>query len=137
MSEFNEAVERGLRGLTAVSTGTCPGCDECRGAHGLYGIEEDEDGFFVPDRPGKVVYFPTEDEATREAMALFDEDCSSGCCDDEGSFSHGSCGICGSHLGGTRFYWHGLDDLTGTLYHFNDACTDCVMYLANGDEPTN
>ena len=141
MSEFTEAVERGLKGLTAVSTGICSGCDTCRTSRGVFGVEEDEDGFFVPDRPGKAVYFQDEEKAEAEARALFDEAVSSGDCFDEGSFSHGSCGICNSHLGGTRFDWHAIvpDEggsvVGGEILHFDDACTDCVMYLANGDEP--
>jgi hypothetical protein len=53
--------------------------------------------------------------------------------DDEGSFSWSDCGICGSPLGGTKYLWHAIVD--GEIVHFIDACTDCVVYLANGDEP--
>lgn len=135
MSEYTDRVESGLKGLTAVSTGTCPGCDECRESHGLYGVEEDEYGWFEPDRGGHVVYHATEEGALKAARERFEQDWSSGHVDSESSFSWSSCGICGSTLGGDREIWHGLDDLTGTLYHFDDACTDCVVYLANGDEP--
>ena len=52
----------------------------------------------------------------------------------EPSFSWTACGICRSYLGGNRYVWHWLSD-DGELQHENDACTDCVMYMANGDEP--
>ena len=103
---YVENVEHNLNGLTAVSTGVCPGCEECRST-------------YAPDM----------------SMEEFDNAYSSGSVYGEASFSWGSCGICGSTLGGDREVWHGLDDLTGTLYHFDDACVDCVMYLANGDIP--
>ena len=52
----------------------------------------------------------------------------------EGSFSWQGCGICGSSLGGDLEPWHALDS-DRELCHFSDACFDCVVYLANGDEP--
>lgn len=57
-----------------------------------------------------------------------------------GSFSWRPCGICGTTLGGDRCVWHwiyGGDEYGkgGTIEHESDACTDCVYYLANGDEP--
>ena len=60
---------------------------------------------------------------------------------DEGSFSWSGCGICGSSLGGDRYVWHWLEPhreegrTEAELHHEDDACADCVMYLANGDEP--
>jgi hypothetical protein len=53
--------------------------------------------------------------------------------DDEGFFSWSSCDCCGSSLGGTRYAAHGRDK-DGNLVHL-DVCSDCLMYLANGDEP--
>lgn len=53
---------------------------------------------------------------------------------DEGHFSWHPCGICHSRFGGTRYVWHWVDN-EGNIRHENDACTDCVVYLANGDEP--
>src|SRR5215475_6853029 len=105
MSAYTEAVARGLRGLDAVSTGLCPGCDECADAYGY------------------------------ESQTDFDADYEAGKVYDEGHFSWSACGICGSGLGGTREHWHALDEETDRLYHFDDACVDCVVYLANGDEP--
>ena len=92
MSKYTDAVEAGLKGLMAVSSGVCPGCDECP-----------EEGV-----------------------------------EDEASFSSRSCGICNSHLGGDRYVWHALyeDEACGDdILQFDDACTDCVMFIANGDEP--
>lgn len=53
---------------------------------------------------------------------------------DEGSFSWSGCGICGSSLGGTRYIWHWVDE-DGEMIHGDDACQDCLLYLANGEEP--
>ena len=50
--------------------------------------------------------------------------------DDE--FSWSSCEACGSRLGGSRHVAHALDD--GELVHVM-VCVDCVMYIANGDDP--
>lgn len=54
---------------------------------------------------------------------------------DEGSFSWRQCDTCGSTLGGDRHDAHALDRF-GVIVHM-DVCTDCLMYLANGDEPEN
>lgn len=54
--------------------------------------------------------------------------------DDPASFSRNGCDCCGSTVGGDREVCHGLID--GELWH-GRACIDCVMYLANGDEPEN
>lgn len=53
---------------------------------------------------------------------------------EEPHFSWCSCDICGSRLGGNRYRWHALDH-NDEILHFEYACTDCVMFLANGDEP--
>lgn len=52
---------------------------------------------------------------------------------DEGYFSWSPCECCGSSLGGTRYAAHGRDT-DGNLVHLN-VCQDCLMYIANGDEP--
>jgi hypothetical protein len=104
MSEYTDSVEKNLSGLEAVSTGPCPGCQECADSHGY----EDTDKFNTDLENGSV--------------------CA------EAHFSWTSCGICGSQLGGDREAWHGIDS-DGNLMHFDDACTDCVVYLANGEEP--
>lgn len=53
---------------------------------------------------------------------------------DEGSFSWSSCEGCGSILGGNRYVVHGFMD--DNIIHL-DVCVDCLVYLANGDEPEN
>jgi hypothetical protein len=52
-------------------------------------------------------------------------------------FSCHPCGICGTTLGGDRHAWHWVDpnDPAREIEHESDACTDCVVFLANGDEP--
>ena len=56
----------------------------------------------------------------------------------EPSFSWAPCECCGSSLGGDRYPAHGIDpdDANGSVVHL-DVCADCLMYLANGDEPEN
>ena len=116
MSAYTEAVKAGLKGLQAVSTGACPGCPECAERAG-----------FDPDDP--------------EAMARFEaawHDCE---VETEESFSWSPCQVCGYVLGGYRDCWHAIrgqrgDNLAGReIEHFDSVCTDCVMYLANGEEP--
>lgn len=139
MSEYTERVARSLEGLEAVSTGVCSGCDECREAFDYVPDEECDrepplPAFFVRGLPEPTVYYTTEAEALKAAREAFDDDVSSGHVFDEGGFSWSGCGICGSSLGGTMESWHGVD-AEGRILHFDDACVDCVVYLANGDEP--
>jgi len=102
---YTERVAANLEGMSAVSTGACPGCEECR-------------DLLAPDTP----------------MEEFEELWSSGVAHDEGGFSGSGCGICGNPLGNTLYSWHWIDS-DGALCHESDACTDCVHYLANGDIP--
>ena len=151
MSEYTDAVERGLKGLEAISTGICPGCDTCRTDFDFVADEEmqcepdDPKPWYVRAEPnnGSRRYFATEAEAEVYASEAFEEawgNQSHGVID-EGSFSWAGCGICGSTLGGDLEPWHYIvpDEngsvAGGTIEHSHDACTDCVMYLANGDEP--
>jgi hypothetical protein len=67
-------------------------------------------------------------------VAEFNEAYENGEVCEEGSFSWSSCGICGSSLGGDRYPWHWIDE-NGEIVHESDACVDCVVFLANGDEP--
>ena len=94
MSAYTDALDVHLEGLTAVSSGACPGCVACG----------------EPD---------TDDE-----MDIANE----------GHFSWRSCDSCGSTLGGDRYAAHGIDDDDGENVHL-DICVDCLMFLANGDEP--
>jgi hypothetical protein len=142
MSEYTERVESNLKGLTAVSTGLCSGCDECRESVGYvpehtyaYGDGPSGDGRWYIRAVGVMQTYDTEEECLAACREGFQVGWESGCFPDEPSFSWASCGICGSTLGGDREVWHGIDDLTGTLYHFGNACVDCIIYLANGDEP--
>lgn len=105
MSAFTDAFAIGIHGLKGVSTGTCPGCPTCMDADGCA------------------------DEAAHRAM-LDTEQCPSS----EGHFSWSPCGICGTKLPGDRSAWHWVDPKDGVV-HEDDACTDCVMFLANGTEP--
>ena len=91
--------------MTAVSSGTCPGCTEC-----------------ASDEACTL----TELRVRWEAGETIEEP----------HFSSQPCGVCNSHFAGDRYVWHALDSKNNkVLYHFNDMCTDCVLYLANGDEP--
>ena len=58
---------------------------------------------------------------------------------DEGGFSWSSCDSCGSNLGGDRHSAHGFyKDAGGQRQPIHlDICCDCLMFLANGDEPTD
>ena len=52
---------------------------------------------------------------------------------DEGSFHWTACDSCGSTLGGDRHAAHAFDDKK-EIYHL-EICTDCLMFLENGEEP--
>lgn len=138
MSRYTDRVEYNLKGCEAVSTGVCPGCDECREVDDRFTVrevdgEEGCGGFYTfKANPGPA--FDSEDAAEAASKEAHKEAWSSGDLYDEPSFSWRECGICGSRLGGERSTWHYIAD--GRIWHHNDACTDCVLYLANGDEPT-
>jgi hypothetical protein len=114
MTEYEQAIEHNMKGLTAVSTGVCPGCEECAQQYDYDDVECCENGF---------------------NMKLFDEAVSAGEVFDEGSFSWSGCDICGSSLGGTFEVWHAVDEESNEIVHGEHACMDCVMYLANGTLP--
>lgn len=116
--KYTAAVERNLAGLEFVSTGPCPGCSECAEA---FGYEDDDD-----EKPG-----------ARTAVEKYDADYEAGKVEAQATFSRQDCGICGSSLGGDREVWHGRSIMHPQwgILHYDDACTDCVMYLANGDTP--
>ena len=103
---FVEAIADNTKGLTAVSTGLCPGCQECMEKHPGIG-------------------------QTREQ---FEEAIANGTIVQEPFFSWLECDLCGSPLGGYYEPWHaaGAD---GEIVHGARACVDCVLYLANGDLP--
>jgi len=134
---YVERVERNLAGLEAVSVGACPGCDECRSSIGgddyRPELDDDTDRFTFPAADG--AEWPTEAEAeaaAREAFADAWRSCRID--DDTRGFSFSDCGVCDTTLGGDRYVWHAIGE-DGALLHFDDACSDCVLYLANGDVP--
>ena len=103
--KYIESVEANLEGLTAVSSGVCPGCEVCR------------------------------DELSPEStMEEFYELWSEGKVDSEASFAWQGCDVCGSQLFGNFECWHAIDE-DGEIIHGNHCCVDCVLYLAYGDVP--
>lgn len=111
MSKFTDAVARGLKGLEAVSTGICPGCDTCC------------------------------DEQRYDSLEVLQSAWEAGDVFSEPSFSSLGCDICGTNLGGNFECWHYIvpsesGGVVGQgIKHGDRACVDCIMYLANGDEP--
>jgi hypothetical protein len=149
MSDYTERVEQGLKGLNAVSTGPCPGCAECAESHN-YRVEECDSercpaGCYVevggiPERHSNLnpqSHHATEALAEIARMERFDADWHACRIESEpcGRGQWRGCGICNSHLAGDFEVWHGIDPTSGEICHFDDACVDCVVYLANGDEP--
>lgn len=120
MSEFTDAFERGTKDMTAISSGTCPGCTVCAEDHGIRLLDDDGN-----DRPASAI------DAEFRAMWT------TGAADSEPSFSWSPCGVCSTNLGGDRNVWHWIDpnDPTRAINHESDMCTDCVMFLAYGTEP--
>lgn len=61
----------------------------------------------------------------------------------ESHFSWSPCGICRTQLGGDRHVWHWTSSrverggFATVLEHEDDACTDCLHYIANGTIPEN
>lgn len=55
---------------------------------------------------------------------------------EEPSFSRSPCDGCGSTFGGDRHPVHGFATWSGKqhLIHL-DVCVDCIMFIANGEEP--
>ena len=108
---YIETVESNLDGLEAISVGVCPGCEECQDRFGFDTLED----LNVAWENGDAC--------------------------DEGSFSSSGCGVCGSSLGGDNYTWHAIiPDKEGSvigqeILHFDDCCTDCAQFLANGDVP--
>jgi hypothetical protein len=132
--EYIEAVERNTAGLTAVSTGPCPGCKQCRDEYGITVPCECQN---LPDCEGEPDPFCDDCDGhgdRQPTMAEFSEQWSNGKIVEEGGFSWDGCDICGSSLGGTMEPWHGVDS-SNKIIHGDCACVDCVVYLANGDIP--
>ena len=141
MSAYTDSVESTLKGCKFVSTGICPGCDECRESVGYvpeqtfaHGDGPTGDGYWYIRAVGVGASHPDEETCLAACEEGFDAGVGSGCFASEAGFSWSACGICGSSLGGDREVWHWVDD-KNRIQHESDACTDCVIYLANGDEP--
>jgi hypothetical protein len=134
---YLERVEHNLRGLHAVSVGACGACDECRDRAGIYGASDDwssdEERWTVKALPGE--FFASEDEAIEAGKRAFERDVQAGRAYSSDEFSWGECCICDSRLGGSREVVHFLMD--GRLQHADGACADCVLYLANGEVPSD
>jgi len=103
MSAYTEAVASNIKNLKGVSTGICPGCEQCADDHGI-SVEEITEQY----EKGSVC--------------------------DEPHFTWSGCDICGSTFGLDAEAWHWVDK-NGVIIHESNACVDCVVYLANGDEP--
>lgn len=134
------AIDRDFGGVKgALSTGLCPGCDECRADFPDYLPDEPDyelgGGVWMVEAIPEETY-ASEGEAIIASREAFDQAWSSGEVFSEPAFSHRPCQVCGSHLAGDRqvIHWIGTD---GELLHDDGACVDCVLYLANGDEPEN
>lgn len=56
---------------------------------------------------------------------------------DDLGFTWHSCDLCNSPLGGDRYSAHVLNTIEGKteVTHDLEVCTDCIMYIANGDVP--
>ncbi len=105
-AEYVAAVGKSLKGLEAVSSGLCSGCNECSEAYSLeYETAED-----------------------------FAEAISNGDAFDEPSFSRSPCEVCGSGLGGDRYVAHAVEqrfEPHNVILHF-DICGDCVYFIEYG-----
>jgi len=125
-SPFVKAVERGLEGLEHVSTGACVGCYECGLEESAPCPECNGDGVFGCKGCGGDGVVDITYDNNPQLMDLANEP----------HFSRVACDCCGSHLGGDRHPAHGIAKINDreTLVHL-DVCTDCLVYLANGDEP--
>ena len=75
-----------MKGLTAISTGICPGCQECADTHADGDVEK--------------------------LQRLWE----TGRLADEASFSWSACECCGSHLGGDRTVAHAVDSKNETIH---------------------
>jgi hypothetical protein len=108
---YIEAVTKGTEGMQAISSGECPGCEQCAESHRM-----------TPEEHASAWHSGTIEGYSSD-------------------FSWRPCGICGTHLGGDREVWHWIqgnpgEDLKGReINHESDMCRDCVLYLANGDLP--
>lgn len=125
------AIERNTQGLTAVSTGVCGACKQCRNEYGLFvPCECGGDGTYESEEMCDVCF--DNRQGRLMTMEEFGVAVSSGKIFSEGNFIRRGCDLCGSSLGGRMEPWHAID-ANGELIHGDCACVDCVVWLANGD----
>lgn len=106
MSDYTDAVERGLVGMKGVSSGECPGCESCAERHDM-----------TPEEHRK---------AWRNGLDGDDESFSWRPCGICRTSLGGNRHLWHWISGGDE---HGKG---GTIEHETDMCTDCVLFLANG-----
>jgi hypothetical protein len=136
-ADYEARVAHYLDGLEFVSTGACPGCDECGlgericdTCEGLGSVKCVDCGLDCPGAEcpllkshpcpkckGTCNYTPELNDSEVEDA-------------DEPHFSWSSCEVCGSHLGGDRHPWHARTK-DGSLIH-GTCCSDCLYYLNYG-----
>lgn len=120
---YKQAVEHNLKGLEFVSTGACPGCEEC-------GLENKT----CPDCDGAGVLISDEGRATEcekcQGQGTIEPTEHETELAGEPHFSWSACEACGSSLGGNREPAHGRTK-DGSLLHFS-VCADCVYFLNYG-----
>lgn len=139
-TEFERNVERLTAGLSFLSTGACPGCEDCGlpSKWILTGLPEGA----APLMP----FYDSEDEALEEVEALCavfpgaeigaeEKEPSQREIDlaSEPGFSWSECDTCGSALGGDRHPAHARLS-SGQLIHLS-VCEDCLFYLNYGTLP--
>ena len=114
---FIERFERATEGKTFLSVGVYPPepCRPCAGS----GVLGDDSCDHCSGR-GTSCDCPTCEDSDPENS-------------EGGGFSWSSCDTCDSRLGGDRYAAHYRDD-TRAVHHL-DVCTDCLMFIANGDLP--
>jgi hypothetical protein len=121
VSKFTKRYERNTDGLEHVNVGFSYTCADCLANYG-YRDQYDDDGAIV-----------------KTAKEVTQADWEVGKVIEEGSFSWQACDTCGTGLGGDREAAHALRQDTDAADRANwlhlSVCTDCVMFIANGDEP--
>lgn len=126
--KYKQAVEFNLRGLSFVSTGACPGCDECGLGERVcpacdgqkFDVEKPEP---LPGEPETICPRCNgigEIDSTERERELAEEP----------GFSWSECDACGSTLGGDRHPAHGRDK-DNAILHLS-VCSDCVYFLNYG-----